>query len=133
MNKFLALGAIFGMLGVMIGAFGAHGLENMLSAHALQRYHTGVTYQFYHAAALLVVGVLSINHTQSPRSLTLSGIFFVLGIFLFSGSLYLYALTGVTYFGMITPVGGICFITAWISLIVYAVKHTDDAQLIHKQ
>lgn len=122
MNKFLTAGALLGMLAVIVGAFGAHGLENLLSEHALQRFHTGVEYQFYHVAALLVVGILSINHKQSPRSLRFSGIFFVSGIILFSGSLYLYAITGKTFFGIITPIGGLCFIAGWISLVFYGVK-----------
>lgn len=122
MNKFLTAGALLGMLAVIVGAFGAHGLENLLSEHALQRFHTGVEYQFYHVAALLVVGILSINHKQSPRSLRFSGIFFISGIILFSGSLYLYAITGKTFFGIITPIGGLCFIAGWISLVFYGVK-----------
>ena len=77
MNKFLVAGAIFGLLAVIIGAFGAHGLEKILSAHAMQRYHTGVEYQFYHVAALLSVGILSSRYTKMPRSLQLSGLFFI--------------------------------------------------------
>ncbi len=126
MNKFLTAGALLGMLAVIVGAFGAHGLENLLSEHALQRFHTGVEYQFYHVAALLVVGILSTNHKQSPRSLRFSGIFFVSGIILFSGSLYLYAITGKTFFGIITPIGGLCFIAGWISLVFYGVKGSPD-------
>ena len=137
MNKFLALAAFFGMLAVMIGAFGAHGLEDILSEHAKQRYQTGVSYQFYHVAALLVIGVLSAiqnsSHKNQPRLLTFSGMFFVLGILLFSGSLYLYALTGKTYFGIITPVGGLSFIAGWLCLLVFSMKSTNSAQLIHKQ
>jgi len=133
MNKFLFTGAIFGLLAVIIGAYGAHGLEKIFSAHAMQRYHTGVEYQFYHVAALLTVGILSSMHTKMPRSLQLSGIFFIVGILLFSGSLYLYAFTGKSYLGMITPIGGLGFIGGWISLILYALKNTNSAQLIHKQ
>lgn len=125
MNKFLASAAFLGLLAVILGAFGAHGLENTLSQHALLRYQTGVDYQFYHVAALLVVGLLSKNHKKIPHTLTLAGIFFIIGIFLFSSSLYLYALTGKTYFGMVTPVGGLSFIIAWASLLLYAIKNPN--------
>jgi len=132
MNKFLAVAAFFGLLAVIIGAFGAHGLEKLLSEHAIKRFHTGVEYQFYHVASLLAVGLLSLNHNKIPRSLQLSGIFFTLGIVLFSGSLYLYAYTGKTFYGMITPIGGLSFIGGWVSLIIYAIKNTKRTQVIHK-
>ena len=122
MNIFLALASLFGMLAVIIGAFGAHGLEGILTPHALQRYHTGVDYQFYHVAALLAIGILSSQHKTLPRVLKLSGFFFITGIILFSGSLYLFALTEKTYFGMITPIGGLGFILGWICLIIYALR-----------
>lgn len=133
MNIFLASGALLGMLAVIIGAFGAHGLENILSPDALQRYHTGVEYHFYHVGALLAIGILSLTHKKTPRSLEISGIFFILGIILFSGSLYLYALTGKTYIVLITPVGGLCFIIAWVALLKYSFNNTKSTQLIHKQ
>lgn len=139
MNKFLIAGASFGLLAVIIGAFGAHGLEGMLSEHAMQRYHTGVEYQFYHVGALLAVDILSSQHlaqtpqNKIPRLLQLSGLFFIIGILLFSGSLYLYAFTGKTILGMITPFGGLSFITGWLLLILYALKNTNNTQLIHKQ
>jgi len=122
MNGFLSLGALFGLLAVIIGAFGAHGLENTLSEHALARYHTGVEYQFYHVMALLILGVISSSLSTTPKLVKLSGISFVAGILLFSGSLYLYALTGLTTFGMITPIGGLAFISGWISLLLFAIK-----------
>jgi len=141
MNIFLTAAASFGLMAVIIGAFGAHGLENLLSEHALQRFHTGVEYQFYHVAALLAVGILSNNGNISeknrdnkiPLLLKLSGIFFILGILLFSGSLYLYALTGKTFFGIITPFGGLGFIGGWLLLILHTIKNTKSTQLIHKQ
>jgi len=132
MNKFLFAGAVFGLLAVIIGAFGAHGLEKILSEHAMQRYHTGVEYQFYHVAALLSVGVLASQHKNTPLSLKLSGIFFIVGIVLFSGSLYLYAYTQISTLGMITPFGGLSFIGGWISLIIYTLKNTKSTQVIHK-
>ena len=122
MNRFLLLGSLFGMLAVIIGAFGAHGLEKSITAHALQRFHTGVEYQFYHVGALLIIGLLSFHHEKLPRLLNISGIAFLLGIILFSGSLYLYALTGNTKFGMITPIGGLSFIIGWICLLLFSLK-----------
>ena len=121
MNRFLSLGALFGLLAVIIGAFGAHGLEDSLSEHALARYHTGVEYQFYHVMALLVLGVLPL--TPSSNLIKLSGFSFVAGIILFSGSLYLYALTGITTFGMVTPIGGFALIAGWSFLLIYAFKN----------
>ncbi len=123
MNYFLSIGSFFGLLAVMIGAFGAHGLEGSLSAHALARYQTGVEYQFYHVGALLIVGLL-LSQTQS-NILTLSGIFFTLGILLFSGSLYTYALTGSKIFGMITPIGGLCFLIGWSLLLAFSLKRVS--------
>lgn len=120
MNYFLSIGALFGLLGVMIGAFGAHGLEGKLTAHALARFQIGVEYQFYHVGALLIVGLL-LSQTQSIQ-LTLSGIFFTLGIILFSGSLYAYALTGTKFFGMITPLGGLCFLIGWGLLLAFSLQ-----------
>jgi len=122
MNTFLTLGALFGLLAVIIGAFGAHGLEKTLTEHAISRYHTGVEYQFYHVMALLVLGVIASQLSTTPSLIQYSGIAFTLGIILFSGSLYLYALTGITRFGMITPIGGVAFIVGWVCLLIYAIK-----------
>ena len=120
MNSFFSIGAVFGLLAVVLGAFGAHGLEGTLSDHALARYHTGVEYQFYHVGALLIIGVLA---PQLPsKLLTFAGLAFTAGIILFSGSLYVYALTGNKIFGMITPVGGLLFIIGWIILTIYSFK-----------
>lgn len=115
-NRYLLLGACFGMLAVICGAFGAHALEKMLTEPMLQRYHTGVDYQFYHAFALLITGLL--QHHLTHRALNVAGMAFVVGILLFSGSLYLYALSGIKTFGMITPVGGVAFLVGWGGLII---------------
>ena len=127
MNKFLTIGAAFGLVAVIIGAFGAHGLEKSLSPHALTRYHTGVEYQFYHVFALIIIGVLKTKQTGSSLLLKYSGIAFIIGILLFSGSLYLYAITGITKFGMITPIGGLSFIIGWVFLILFGFKQKDTA------
>nr|CAA6828550.1 MAG: COG2363 [uncultured Thiotrichaceae bacterium] len=114
-NRFLLLGACFGMLAVIFGAFGAHALEKIMSEQMLQRYHTGVEYQFYHVFALLITGLL--QQHLSHRALKIAGIAFASGILLFSGSLYLYTFTGIKAFGMVTPIGGLAFIIGWICLI----------------
>jgi len=117
---FLSIGAISGALAVMLGAFGAHGLKDKLSDKMLTNYMTGVEYHFYHTFAILAVGLLAM-HVQ-PRLLPASGWAFVIGIILFSGSLYIMALTGITKLGAITPIGGLAFIIGWILLAITAFK-----------
>lgn len=119
MKIFLLLGAVFALLAVIIGAFGAHGLEHIMSdERMLSRFNTGVEYQFYHAFALIALALISL--TERSRLLTLSGIAFIVGIVLFSGSLYTYVLTSNTSFGMITPIGGLAFIIGWLLMIIHA-------------
>ena len=105
-------GALWGLLGVGLGAFGAHGLEPRLSAGLLAVYHTGVRYELFHAVALLFVG-LAADRWPTARW-GRAGWMFVAGTVLFSGSLYLLALTGVRWLGAVTPLGGVCFLLGWI-------------------
>lgn len=109
----LLSGALFALLAVLLGAFGAHGLENQLSAQALQRYETGATYQFYHSLGLLLVGTLILCLPEKAAVLRWVAYGFIVGVVVFSGSLYAYAMTGIRTFGMITPVGGLSFVLAW--------------------
>lgn len=125
-QHFLVAGSVLGMLAVVFGAFGAHGLEKLVDAHMLQRFHTGVEYQFYHAFALLVVGLLY-GQVVQVRHLQRAGYAFIAGIVLFSGSLYLYVLTGVTAIAMITPIGGTAFILGWLWLAL-ACRHVGTAE-----
>ena len=108
-----AAAAAFLGLAVVLGAFGAHGLKNVLDAYSLGVYEKAVFYHFVHGVGVLLVAMLpgcgGISH-KAARSI---GALLLLGIVIFSGSLYLLALTGVTRFGMITPVGGTAFIAAW--------------------
>lgn len=113
MKVFVMLGAINMAIGVILGAFGAHGLEQVISADMIKVFQTGVQYHIYHALGLLMVAVLLIPYPHASGLRTGGWIMFA-GIILFSGSLYLMALTGITMFGPITPVGGLCFIVAWI-------------------
>ncbi len=108
-------GALFGLSGVMIGAFGAHGLKALLTADQLAIYHTGVDYQFVHALALLLLGALA-QH-QTPKAWQLAATLFIAGVFIFSGSLYLLVLTDTSWLGAITPIGGTSFIAGWAALL----------------
>ena len=117
---FLAIGSISGALAVILGAFGAHGLKSRLSEKMLANYMTGVEYHFYHTFALLAVGLLAM-HLPS-RLLSAGGWAFIIGILIFSGSLYVMALTGITKLGAITPIGGLLFIIGWTLLAVAVIK-----------
>ena len=110
------------VLAVAIGAFGAHGLKAHLSTEMLQTYKTGVEYHFYHALGLLLIGVLSISFPSSL--LNWSAILLAIGIILFSGSLYVLAITGIKWLGAITPLGGLSFIAGWVLLFVAVWKKT---------
>ena len=114
LRSFLMLAAFFGFTGVAPGAFAAHGLKNRLSADYLAIFHTGVTYQLVHALALFGVALLAVH--LPGRLVGWAGYLFVLGIVLFSGSLYLLTLTGISKLGMITPIGGLCFLAGWVCL-----------------
>ena len=116
---FITLAALSGFLAVGFGAFGAHALRARLTDEALQVFQTGVSYQMYHALALLAVGiVLARFSTDGSVWLSASGWLFVAGSLLFSGSLYLLALTGTTWLGAITPLGGLAFLAGWLVLAV---------------
>jgi uncharacterized membrane protein YgdD (TMEM256/DUF423 family) len=114
LRGFLMLAAFFGFTGVALGAFAAHGLKSRLSAEYLAIFHTGVTYQLVHTLALMGVALLA---TQIPgRLIAWAGASFAIGILLFSGSLYLLALTGFGKLGIITPFGGLAFLVGWFCL-----------------
>lgn len=110
----LLLCALGGFFSVIFGAFGAHLLKTKLTSHSMEIFSTAVHYQFFHALALGVVGVLMLH---TPSSLArLSAWSFVVGIFIFSGSLYTLALTGQRMWGAITPFGGVSFLIGWLTL-----------------
>ncbi len=113
MKTFIVIGAIAMALGVMLGAFGAHGLKNKLTPDLLAIYHTGVEYHLYHALGLLLVGVL-VNQFPQVSGLQLGGWLLLAGILIFSGSLYVLAISGVRWLGAITPIGGLAFIAGWV-------------------
>ena len=114
LRGFLMLAAFFGFTGVALGAFAAHGLKSRLTPEYLTIFHTGVTYQLVHTLALLGVALLA---TQiQGRLITWAGASFAIGILLFSGSLYLLTLTGISKLGIITPFGGLAFLIGWLCL-----------------
>ncbi len=119
---FLLFGASYGLLGVAFGAFGAHALRARLAPDLLAVFHTGVEYQFYHAFALLAVGVLLL--LKPAPALPVAGWCFAVGVLLFSGSLYALALSGTRWLGAITPFGGLLFLVGWGALI-WSVLRSD--------
>ncbi|MCE7863541.1 MAG: DUF423 domain-containing protein [Bacteroidetes bacterium CHB5] len=121
-KKTLAAAGIMGLLAVALGAFGAHALKSTLvTNNRLDVYELAVQYQFYHTLALLGIGLLML--TRESRLLRTASMFMILGIFLFSGSLYILALTNISTLGMITPVGGVCFIAGWACLVGAALRN----------
>lgn len=120
MKIYWILFGISGFLAVGLGAFGAHGLKNILTDKYLEIFHTGVKYQFYHTLALGLV-LLMYQYQASPI-LTKAALFFVLGIIIFSGSLYILALTKIGFLGAITPIGGVCFLIGWGFLVWFGIQ-----------
>ena len=114
---FLIPAAISGFLAVALGAFGAHALRGVLEGYLLQVFHTGVQYQFYHTLALALVALL-----PDRPSVRVAGWSFLTGIILFSGSLYVLALSGIHWLGAVTPLGGTAFLVGWAALLWSAVK-----------
>ncbi len=122
-RTWILLGAIFGALAVGTGAFGAHGLKERLKANDREEtYETAVRYQFYHALALVLVGLLGLQGAISGPSLNIAGIAFTVGILIFSGLLYGYSLGGPKILGAIVPIGGVAFIVGWVAMVVAAVR-----------
>jgi len=120
-SVFLLLGAICAFMGVGLGAFGAHALKATLTPEALAIYHTGVTYQMWHSLGLIGIGLLQ-HQIPGSKLAPWAGWLMFSGILLFSGSLYLLALLNLHWLGMITPVGGVCFLIAWL-LVCLSVKN----------
>ena len=116
MKSFIIIGASLSAIGVVFGAFGSHSLKTKLSPEQLIVYDTATRYLMYHALGILAFGLLAYNVPDSV--VKLPGIIMLLGIFLFSGSLYLIALKGLTNLGIITPFGGTALIVSWILLAV---------------
>lgn len=112
MKALVLIGIIYGFLSVALGAFGAHGLEGKVSDQSLTIWEKAVHYQMFHAVSILIAGFALIKFEST--ALTLAGWAFVIGVLLFSGSLYTYATTGVKALAMITPFGGVIFLVGWV-------------------
>jgi len=110
----LIIAGISGALAVAFGAMGAHALKDHLDAYAMEVYTKAATYHFYHTLALFGVGIYAMHRPSAM--LRWAGRLFIIGIILFSGSLYVLALTGIRQLGMITPIGGVAFIAGWICI-----------------
>lgn len=120
MKTMLVAGALLAMISVILGAFAAHGLKNTLTEPLLSAFKTGVEYQFLHALALLLIVIMA---KLFPHHLWgWSAGFLLAGIVCFSGSLYALALSGIKWFGPITPIGGLLFIAGWALFAVAAIK-----------
>ena len=123
---FVGAGALLGAIAVALGAFGAHGLKKIVTPDIVQTFQTGVQYQMYHALGLLLIGLL--YEKSSQRFSKIAGKFFIAGIILFSGSLYVHVvgkaaeIPALERSALITPLGGLCFIAGWLFLFFAVVK-----------
>jgi uncharacterized membrane protein YgdD (TMEM256/DUF423 family) len=125
-NIIIAIGALNAFIAIASGAFAAHALKTSISEYSLQIFHTAASYQMHHALGMVLTGLLI---TKNQWQLRFSAMLMLIGIILFSGSLYILSLTGIRWLGMITPLGGICFLSAWLLLayhFLFQDQNTDD-------
>lgn len=130
-KPFLITASLFALIAIILGAFGAHGLRGALDGSQLSAFETGVRYQFYHALALFIVVILSRSTNRVlSRPLTAAGLFFIAGMILFSGSLYLLSCREVlgivglsSILGPITPLGGLCLMIGWLCVFWDCLKN----------
>ena len=126
MPFFIIAGAVNAAIAVMLGAFGAHALKEKLSEHYLAVWETAVQYQMFHAVGLIAIGILMNASLLGPiTQLTWAGWLLLVGIIIFSGSLYILSLSGIGILGAITPIGGVAFIAGWIMLIIATLKFSN--------
>lgn len=125
MNRLaLIIGSLYGMLGVAIGAFGAHGLKSLLEVNQrLNVFETAVKYQFYHAFALLIIGLIGEKIAKKWTRMAVYAI--SSGVLIFSGSLYILSITNLGFWGMITPIGGLLLIIGWFCLFLGIVRQSN--------
>lgn len=124
--SFLLWGAICAFLAVAMGAFGAHGLKAVLSAERLAVYQTAVNYQMWHALGLIGIATVSRAFPDGGKLLRWAGCLMLVGIVLFSGSLYLLVFLETKWLGMMTPFGGVSFLAAWLLLAVFAHRYNNN-------
>ena len=120
-KTFLIIGSFAGFLSVALGAFAAHALKNQLSPELLNTFHTAVTYQFFHSITLILIAILLMAKPKAAY-FQRAGIAFSIGMILFSGSLYILAITGIKTFGMITPIGGVFLLIGWLLFCYQSIK-----------
>ncbi|GAB7057826.1 DUF423 domain-containing protein [Paenibacillus sp. YK5] len=125
-STFVAIGSICALLSVALGAFGAHGLKEVLTPNMLANYQTGVQYQMMHSLGLIAIGLCA-SILPAGGHLRRAGWFMLIGIILFSGSLYVLSITGITALGAITPIGGIAFLLGWLFLALAAWKSPSES------
>ena len=118
----ILLGSGNAVIAILLGAFGAHALRNSLSDSMLSIFHTGVDYHLYHALGLVIVGLLMSQQQHINRLLCISMWLMQIGILVFCGSLYLLSITELSWFGAITPIGGIAFIISWALVFIAFLK-----------
>lgn len=115
MRKFIGIGSLLAFLGVALGAFGAHGLKERIPADRLEVYQTGVHYHLVHALGLILIG-LAADRLADKKRVAAAGWLILIGVGLFSGSLYILAVSGIRWLGAITPLGGVAFLAGWLCL-----------------
>ena len=115
-KKFLIASCLLAMIGTILGAFAAHAFKHTLTPYQQQILHTGIFYQFIHSMALFGTGLLLFQFKS--KLIEFAGYLLLVGIFLFSGSLYALTFTQIKWLGIITPLGGLCFILGWLALAV---------------
>ena len=118
---FISISAVLGLVGVALGAFGAHGLKERLSADMMSVYQTGSHYHLIHALALLGIGILA--RQMDVTAIKVAGISMIFGILVFSGSLYALAISEIRILGAITPIGGVGFMVGWAALALAAIQN----------
>ena len=116
----MSIAATYGLVAVLLGAFAAHGLKEVLSASSLASWQTGVTYQMTHALVLLVIGLWL--RQGGSNLVKVAGVLFAIGVLVFSGSIYALVLLQVSWLGPVTPLGGLCLIAGWGCMLVAAVQ-----------
>jgi len=122
MKLFIILGAVNAFLAVALGAFGAHGLEGKLTEKYLKTWNTGVTYQMFHALGLFAVAFI-VDKLPQVNMIVTAGWLMLVGIILFSGSLFVLSVTGIKVLGAITPFGGVAFLVSWVLVGIVAIKY----------
>ena len=121
MKIWIVYGSFFSLLAIVLGAFGAHGLKNILDQYSREIYEKAIYYHFIHSLAIILIAIL--NNQYNNINLSYSVYLFLFGIIIFSGSLYVLAITGIKWLGAITPIGGLLFIFGWVYMIVAFLKH----------